>query len=94
MQEFPLSEPGRRRLLQLTRAILERMLAMKGTAAREQKSMQAAHAIVGLCEAFTLVRRRDEGRSLLAAIRPHVASRRRLARALEDALEASPVLND
>ena len=94
MQEFPLSEPGRRRLLQLTRAILERMLAMKGTAASEQKSTQAAHAIVGLCEAFALVRRRDEGRSLLAAIRPHVASRRRLARALDDALEASPVLND
>jgi uncharacterized Zn finger protein len=94
MQEFPLSEPGRRRLLQLTRVIVERMLAVKGTAANEQKSIQAAHAIVGLCEAFALVRRRDEGRSLLAAIRPHVASRRRLARALDDALEASPVLND
>jgi uncharacterized Zn finger protein len=94
MQEFPLSEPGRRRLLQLTRTIVERMLAIKGTAANEQKSTQAAHAIVGLCEAFALMRRRDEGRSLLAAIRPHVASRRRLARALDDALEASPVLND
>jgi uncharacterized Zn finger protein len=94
MQEFPLSEPGRRRLLQMTRTLIERMLAIKGTAANDQKSMQAAHAIVGLYEALALVRRREEGRSLLAAVRPHVASRRRLARALEEALEASPILND
>jgi uncharacterized Zn finger protein len=94
LEEYPAPPELRRRWLQLVREMVEQRLTHRGMVVTEAASVQAAQQLAGLMEALTLMRRREEGRVLLATLRPHIAPRKRLARALEECLEDSPILND
>jgi uncharacterized Zn finger protein len=94
MSEFPLERNVADKLVRICRELLDELVNARGLINTDQRSGQAAQLIAALLETWTIQDRGEEGRSFLASIRPAIATRRRLVRSLEEAIEASALLND
>jgi uncharacterized Zn finger protein len=94
LDEFGISGDAQEAQIDACKSLIDRLARSRGLINTDQRSVQAAALIGGLLETLTMIERPDEGRSFLASVRPLISSRRRIARALEEVLEASALLDD